>query len=59
MRALRVRHLFIAALAVGAVALLPASAGAHPEECAATGAFSELARRVGWVGLGRPSPRAA
>ena len=32
MRALRVRHLFVAALAIGVVSLLPASAGAHPEE---------------------------
>ena len=40
MRAPRVRHLFIAALAIGAVAVLPASAGAHPEACANTGAFS-------------------
>ena len=40
MRALRVRHLFIAALAIGAVAMLPASAGAHPEACAETGLFS-------------------
>jgi hypothetical protein len=49
MRALRVRHLFIAALAVGAVAVLPATAGAHPEECAASGTFSN-ATAVGWVG---------
>jgi hypothetical protein len=40
MSALRVRHLFIAALTVGVVSLLPATAGAHPEECAATCAFS-------------------
>ena len=40
MRAPRVRHLCVAALAVGAVALLPATAGAHPEACAETGAFS-------------------
>jgi hypothetical protein len=49
MRALRVRHLFFAALAVGAVAVLPATAGAHPEECAASGTFSN-ATAVGWVG---------
>ncbi len=40
MRAPRVRHLCIAALTIGAVALLPATAGAHPEACANTGAFS-------------------
>jgi hypothetical protein len=40
MRALRVRHLFVAGLAIGAVALLPASAGAHPEACVETGLFS-------------------
>ncbi len=49
MTAPRVRHLFIAALAVGAVAVLPATAGAHPEECAATGAFSS-STGLGWVG---------
>ena len=49
MSAPRVRHLFIAALAVGAVAVLPASAGAHPEECAATGAFSS-STGIGWTG---------
>jgi hypothetical protein len=40
MRAPRVRLLLIAALSVGAVALLPAAAGAHPEACAETGVFS-------------------
>ena len=40
MRAPRVRHLCVAALAVGAVALLPATAGAHPEACAESGLFS-------------------
>ena len=40
MRAPRVRHLFIAALTVGAVAMLPASAGAHPEACAEVSAFT-------------------
>jgi hypothetical protein len=35
-----VRHLFVAALAIGAVSLLPASAGAHPEACAETSLFS-------------------
>jgi hypothetical protein len=40
MRAPRVRHICIAALSVGAVALLPASAGAHPEACAETSLFS-------------------
>ena len=55
MSALRVRHLFIAALAVGAVAVLPATAGAHPEACAATGAFSELdGRRLGRTGPTEP-----
>jgi hypothetical protein len=39
MRALRVRHLFVAALAVGVVSLLPATAGAHPEACAGNGLF--------------------
>jgi hypothetical protein len=34
MRALRVRHLFAAALTMGVVALIPATAGAHPEACA-------------------------
>ncbi len=40
MNARRVRHLFAAAIAFGVVALTPGSAGAHPEECATTGAFS-------------------
>jgi len=40
MRALRVRHLCIAALTVGAVAMLPASAGAHPEACAEVSAIT-------------------
>ena len=40
MSAPRVRHLFIAALAVGAVAMLPASAGAHPEACAEVSAIT-------------------
>ena len=63
MRALRVRHLFIAALAIGAVAVLPASAGAHPEACAARGTFSgstaSLVRRMdGRVrGLHEPARR--
>ena len=34
MSAPRVRHLFVAALAMGAVAVLPSSAAAHPEACA-------------------------
>ena len=42
MRAPRVRHLFIAALAVGVVALLPASAGAHPEACLGNAAFNQV-----------------
>jgi hypothetical protein len=49
MSALRVRHLFIAALAIGAVSMLPATAGAHPEECAATGAFAN-STGVSWTG---------
>jgi hypothetical protein len=49
MRARSVRHLFAAAGVIGVVALLPAAAGAHPEECAATGAFSS-STGVGWVG---------
>jgi hypothetical protein len=49
MRAPRVRHLLIAALAIGAVALLPASAGAHPEECAEAGAFFGTTS-VSWIG---------
>jgi hypothetical protein len=35
-----VRHLLGAAIAIGVVALLPATAAAHPEACANTGAFS-------------------
>src|SRR5262245_60880351 len=42
------RHLLAAAGVISAVALLPATAGAHPEECAATGAFSGNAT-VGWT----------
>jgi hypothetical protein len=40
MRAPRVRHLFAAAVAMGVMALIPATAAAHPEACAETGAFS-------------------
>jgi hypothetical protein len=40
MTARRVRYLLAATAATGAVALLPAFAGAHPETCAATGAMS-------------------
>jgi hypothetical protein len=48
MRAPRVRHIWIAALSVGAVALLPASAGAHPEACAETGAFAGGGPSADW-----------
>jgi hypothetical protein len=40
MSARRVRHLFAAAIALGVVALMPGSASAHPEECAANGLFT-------------------
>lgn len=40
MRATHARHLLAAAGVIGLVALLPATAGAHPEECASNGAFS-------------------
>ena len=40
MHARRVRHLVAATFAFGVVALLPASAGAHPEACAGAGLFS-------------------
>jgi hypothetical protein len=48
MRAIRARHVLLAALVCGAVAVLPGSAGAHPEECATTGAFSG-ASGLEWV----------
>ena len=51
MNARRVRFLLAATAATGAVALLPASAGAHPEACAATGAFYRCADgRLGELG---------
>jgi hypothetical protein len=40
MSARRVRQLLAATAVTGAVALVPASAGAHPEACAVTGAMS-------------------
>ncbi len=40
MNARRVRHLFIAVATLCVVALIPTSASAHPEECAASGLFS-------------------
>jgi hypothetical protein len=40
MPARRVRHVLAIAAALGAVTLLPAPAGAHPEECAGSSTFS-------------------
>ncbi len=54
MNARRVRYLLVAAAATGAVALLPASAGAHPEACAATGAFTGTTT-ADWVNWGAES----
>jgi hypothetical protein len=51
MRALGARHFFAATLAIGVVALLPATASAHPEECASTGVFwgAPSATWTGWA----------
>ena len=49
MRARHARHLLAAASVIGVVALLPATAGAHPEECAASNAFTDTAT-VAWAG---------
>jgi hypothetical protein len=47
MRAPRVRHLLVAAIAIGVVALIPSTAAAHPEACAEKGVFAGSS--AGWV----------
>ena len=50
---MRVAHVCTAAIVFVVIALAPASAGAHPRDCAITGAWSPEPVAV-WFATGRP-----